>query len=113
MTSAGALGGMSRSVFRTVERADSRGIGTRGSAARGAGRSASASASTASGAASATTWASSRGPLRGLIGTAGTPARSAATIPTAVSSVGVARTATRFSPAICCARAPARAASSG
>ncbi len=112
MTSAGAVPGKSESTFRPVERV-SRGIGIRRTSASGAGRSTAGSASTAPGAASATTCASSRGPLRGLTGTIGTPASSAATIPTAVGSVGVAHTATRSSPAISRARAPARAASSG
>ena len=103
MTSAGAVPGRSASTFRSAGlpgSSDSRGIGIRRTSASGAGRSTSGSASTAPGAASATTCASSRGPLRGLTGTAGTPASSAATIPTAVGSVGVAHTATRFSPAI-------------
>ncbi len=49
---------------------------------------------TAVGALSARMCANSRSPVRGLSGTAGTPARSAATTASTVAGVGVAQTAT-------------------
>src|SRR5439155_27050886 len=67
----------------------------RGTAARAPGSSTPGAVRTRSGALSATMCASSRSPDFGLIGTTGTPAASAPTTATHVSSDAVAHTATR------------------
>ena len=100
----GGLGGArcraTRPPCRVPSTAASTSTSMRSNAASAGGSSAPGAASTSVGALSDTMCPSSLSPDFGLSGTAGTPASSAATTPTAVSRVGVAHTATRPASAI-------------